>query len=417
MSKEIISKLSNSSDQKIRDQGLSELESALKKGKLKFTDSELRSIFEWLFTYLLLHKNADTQEEVWTKIANLFSNIKSEEHKQMWNSYFYKCMSSFWTQVKGLNISKFNNLIRNQLAASFKFLNSIWNSNEKFVQNYLNTIYEEVLKGKDVPTDIGGCLAEVYIEEINKNFDKLEISHEKVVQLLNPFLKTLWQTQKVVLFQKIKDSVFNKLIDSNGIDADEMGDLYLPKFDIVEYAENEMHSIFSSDETLDSRREDVHLLYKKASGCDRPIEPFMSLEDRLQQMRMKAYYPKTKHQKKVDKRRRLSKANKMKKRILKMIANQQYRIFPQLNQDNEDEDQLNSYNNDEYGVGMEEITKRILERMNEFKLNKADDLQQSGDGTGGTGDKDIIEKKKSKKKLKETKKSAESNTTLNDSRK
>ena len=280
-------------------------------------------------------------------------------------------------------------------------MNSIWSSKETAVQKYLDAIYEEVLKEKEVPTAIGVQLTEVLIEEMAKNFDKKELSHGRVIQLLNPFLKTLCQTQRVVLFQKTRDNVFNKLIETNGIDADEDGELYFPKFDIVEYAEHEMHEMFSSDETLDSRREDVYNIYQKSSGCERIMDPFVSFEDKIQQRRLKSLLPKTKHQKKQCKRLKIVKSVKMKRRILKMIANQQYSMFPQINNEVDDEEQLARYTNPEYGR-MEDITKKILERMNELK-STIGDLQSIGDGTGGTGDEFPKSEQKSSKKLKKAK--------------
>lgn len=401
MAKEIAAKLSNTSDSNSRSQGLMDLQNAIKQDKLKYSDSELKPLFDGLFNYLLLDSSS-SHDEVWDKIANLMTGIQLEENKQIWSKCFYACLSAFWKNINDSNLSKFKTLITKHLSVCFKHMNSIWNSDKEAAQKYIDSFYEETLKSKSVPSEIGSQIAEVYIEEISKNFDKLELSQERMTQLLNPFLKALWTNENDSLYQNIKEKVFNKLIESNGVDAKEDGDLYLPKFDIVQYAEFEMYSIFFSDEILDSRRDEIYKIYQKASGSEKPIEPYV---DRFQQLRSKMHFlfPKTKHQKRVFLRRKRSRNARMKKRILKMIASQQFHAFPQIEDDYDDQDQLNEYNNDEYGVGMEEITKRILERMNFLKSTEMGESKLNGDWTGGTGD-EVTEFKKKSKKQKEKKK-------------
>jgi hypothetical protein len=121
----------------------------------------------------------------------------------------------------------------------------------------MDTIYEESLKEKDVPLGIGMHMSDIYIEEMVKSFDKSTLTHHRVRDLLNPFLQALGKIDQIVLFKRIKDKVFLKLIESNGIDADDQGELYLPKFDIVEYAEVELFTVASAKDTIESRRDEI----------------------------------------------------------------------------------------------------------------------------------------------------------------
>lgn len=91
-SKDLIKRLSHSSEQSIRDQAMEELEAVVKEQKLKFEDVELLTLFEGIF-YCFWHSDKPKyQDALATKIANFTDMIKKEENVLMWVRYFFKCI-------------------------------------------------------------------------------------------------------------------------------------------------------------------------------------------------------------------------------------------------------------------------------------------------------------------------------------
>lgn len=309
-----------------------------------------------------------------------------------------------WNRIDGWRINKYLALIRKHLVVFLKHINAIWDSNAAAVTNYINSIFEETLRGKDVPLGVGMQIADVYLEEISKNFDKSQLSHERITQLLSPFLKALGKCEQFVLFKRIMDSVFVKLVESNGADSDKSGDLYLPNFKIVDYAEDEIFPIASSNETIATRRDDIYKIYEKASGNERPAAPYVPYEERIKQIKLNSQkLPQTKHQKKKLMRQKIKQVQKIKKRLLKLIRKQQ-----QIPVSDAHHDKIEGHiigHHTEETQKMEEITKIAIDKINSNVEKNVDTNLASADGTGGTGDKIIeISNTQGKKKKNKNKK-------------
>lgn len=406
--KDLIKRLSHSSEQSIRDKAMEELEVVVKDQQIKFEDIELRMVFEGIF-YCFWHSDKPRYQEVLaTKIANFTDMIKKEEHVLMWVRYFFKCICLHWDRIDTWRINKYLSLIRKQLVVVFKHLQKTLVTNPERIKEYMDAIYEESLKDKDVPLGVGMQMADIYIEEMSKCFDKQELTHERVTQLLNPFLQALGKAQQLVLFQRIKEKVFVKLLECNGVDADENGDLYFPKFDIIDYAESDLFKLASDKDTIESRREDIYKLYEKAAGRERPKDPELSYAEKLQMMKVQAKkMPMTKNQKKKFMRDKVKKITKMKKRILKMIRNQQLQLFS--NQNGEENSKVEGIEAEgPEDARLESITKGLLDRMNlnvqakEALSAPVEDLNDSP-----TEDKVVEISQKPQKKKKNRKRKAE----------
>jgi hypothetical protein len=262
----------------------------------------------------------------------------------------------------------------------------------------MNILYVESLYESEVPLGLGMHVADIYIEEISKAFDKNTLSQKKMVQLLSPFINALGQTKQLALYERIKEKVFTKLIESNGVGADESGALYFPKFDIVEYAEVDIFTVASDTNTIESRRTDIYDIYDRASGKAKDKEEPLSYAERLQLMQAKPIFkPQTKHQKKIVNRDKAKQASKIKKRILKMIRNQALQTFPGYIA----EDSKISMEGDEIVKPLDKITNGLLNSLNEKVKTKeavAGVIQENGDKVVEIASK---EKKKKSKKRKE----------------
>lgn len=260
----------------------------------------------------------------------------------------------------------------------------------------MNILYVESLYESEVPLGLGMHVADIYIEEISKAFDKNTLSQKKMVQLLSPFINALGQTKQLALYERIKEKVFMKLIESNGVGADESGPLYFPKFDIVEYAEVDIFTVASDANTIESRRSDIYDIYDKASGKEKTKEEPLSYAERLQLMQAKPIFkPQTKHQKKVVNRDKAKQASKIKKRILKMIRKQALQTFPGFVA----EDSKISMEGEEDTKPLNAITNGLLSSLN--KKVKAQEavagvIQENGDKVVEIASEE--KKKKSKKR-------------------
>jgi len=256
-SKDLIKRLSHSSEQHIRDQAVDELEALIKDQGIAFEDMELRKLFEGIFFCFWHSDKPKYQQSLTRKFVNYTNLIEKEEDKVMWVQYFFKCLCLHWDRLDHWRMNKYLLLIKSQLVVIFEHLKSIWDSKPECIQQYMDTIYQESLKEKEVPLGVGMQMADVYIDEMAACFDKSSLSHKRVRDLLNPFLQALSKIDQIVLFRRIKDKVFLKLIESNGLDAEEENPLYFPKFDIVEYAEVDLFTVASAQETLESRRDEI----------------------------------------------------------------------------------------------------------------------------------------------------------------
>jgi hypothetical protein len=255
-----------------------------------------------------------------------------------------------------------------QLVALFEHIEELWeNNNRKEAQNYMNIIYVESLYESEVPLGLGMHVADIYIDEISKAFNKDILKHKQIAQLLSPFLNALGHTQQLALFERIKVKVFQKLIDSNGLESDESNSTYFPKFDIVEYAEVDIFSVASDAETMESRRTEIYEIYDKASGKHKEKDAPLPYIDRLKALQDKPVFkPLTKHQKKQNAREKSKEATKIKKRILKMIRNQALQTFPGYGA----EDSKVEMEGEESTKSVDQLTNGILAKLSDTITEK-----------------------------------------------
>jgi hypothetical protein len=362
MSKDLIKRLSHSSEQSIRDDAIDELHQQIKDDKLEFTDVSMRMVFQGLF-YCFYHSDKSPyQRDLADKITGFMDNISSEENKLMWHRHFFRMLSLHWDKLDGWRINKYLMLIRKQLIVVFKHIQTIWTTQPANLQKYMDALYDESLKEAGVPMGIGLQMADIYIDEVANNFKKEELLQDRVSALLSPFLQAIGTTHQIALFMRIKEKVFEKLIDCNGIKADETNELYFPRFDIVEYSEKKMFVVASSSDTIESRRDDIYKLYERAAGKEKPKPAELPYADRLKALQ-RLHKPKTKHQKKAFIREKASKAMKIKKRILKMMHGKQLQMAPGIGGDltgPTDDPTVNPQM-----ASLEDLTKSIANKINE----------------------------------------------------
>ena len=260
------------------------------------------------------------------------NDIEDEDHKLLWHRNFFKMLARHWDKLDNWRINKYLMLIRKQIIVLFKHIQNIWDDKPDYVPQYMEAVYEESLKEDDVPMGIGLQMADVYIEEMANNLTE-KLTQSRIAILLDPFLKALGQTHQIALFQRIKEKVFEKLIESNGVKSSETNSLYFTKFDIVEYAENQMFEVASSSDTIESRRNEIYKLYEKAAGREEYKPPPLPYRQRLKMMMVKNK-PKTKHQRRNILRSQVQRAVKIKKRILEM-ANEKLQLINDLDTGND----------------------------------------------------------------------------------
>lgn len=371
MVKDLVKRMSHSSEQSIRDVAVAELQSTIEAGELDFSDIELRKLFQGIF-YCFYHSDKPAyQHELADKFTGFLNKIESEEKKLLWHRHFFKMLSMHWDKLDNWRMNKYLMLIRKQIIVVFQHVQTIWAKNTKKLQKYMDAIYEESLKEVDVPMGIGLQMADVYIDEIANNFEKLDLTQVRVAALLSPFLQALGKIHQIALFQRIKEKVFLKLLDCNGINSDEQNPLYFPKFDIVDYSENQMFKVASSNDTIESRRDEIYTMYEKAAGREKPKAAELSYAERLSQLQKKHRKPKTKHQKKQLIRDKAQKAMNIKKRIMKLFQKKQMEMMQSENPDFGLDDNEVDVNDNPQTASLEALSQSIANQLNQKLLAQA----------------------------------------------
>lgn len=296
VNKNLIKRLSHSSERPIRDAAFEELESLINNDELVFEDIELRGIFEGIFWCFWFADKPAYQEDLMKRIVKFTDAIKDESKKLMWVRYFFKCLCLHWNSIDSYSMNEYLSLLRSQLVCIFSHIKSLWKTNAKRVRKYMNAIYEESLKESDVPLGVGMHMADIYLDELISCFDKDDLTHKHISQLLKPFLKALGNSKQLALFQRVKEKIFEQLIDK----AKESYE-YFPKLNLKEYGEVDIFKVASAKDTMESRRSEIYGLYDKATGKEVEKVEDLPYAERLRQIEINALAlksPKTKHQKK-----------------------------------------------------------------------------------------------------------------------
>ena len=272
----------------------------------------------------------------------------------------------------------------------------------------MNAIYEMSLKESDVPLGVGMHMADIYLDELLINFEKSELTHERIVQLLSPFLKALGNAQQLALFQRIKEKIFLKLFNILENSSDDFAE-----FKLKDYAEKELFKIASEEDTMESRRSEIYELYEKATGKEKPVEEEVPYAERIRKAKINSLAkPITKHQKNKI-REKVKKANKLKKRIMKMIRNEQLKMLNDEGETDEvEENKIEVSKNDVNDIDDEvenldhEVTPPSAESINILELLNMRVKDKNGNSEvtqNENGDK-IVEINTSKKKKKKSRK-------------
>ena len=342
------------------------------------------------------------------RIVNFTEEISKEKNKLMWVKYFFKCLSHHWNSLDNYSINEYLSLLRAELVVLFNHFKLLWEVKPKYVNKYMNAIYEMSLKESDVPLGVGMHMADIYLDELLINFEKSELTHERIVQLLSPFLKALGNAQQLALFQRIKEKIFLKLFNILENSSDDFAE-----FKLKDYAEKELFKIASEEDTMESRRSEIYELYEKATGKEKPVEEEVPYAERIRKAKISSLAkPITKHQKNKI-REKVKKANKLKKRIMKMIRNEQLKMLNDEGETDEvEENKIEVLNNDVHDIDDEvdnldhEVTPPSAESINILELLNMRVKDKNGNSEvtqNENGDK-IVEINTSKKKKKKSRK-------------
>ena len=109
--------------------------------------------------------------------------------------------------------------------------------------------------------------------------------------------------------------MFEKLIETNGMESCDSNGLTIKCFDIIPYAEKEIFKVCSSKSTYPPNQKAIIQIYEKAAGKkSKEEEAEISYEEEMEERRnsFKILAPRTKHQKRVDLREKKMKGKKMK---------------------------------------------------------------------------------------------------------
>ena len=240
------------------------------------------------------------QRDTAVKITEIMKGLGDHrEHQRQWFEAFLYIFNKHWNIVDNFRIDKYLMFLRFQLSALFTFLKQgeYTTSDLDWLSTSLISLMLDPTTALGIPLQI----CDVYLPELCKS-DGEQISFETLSRILHPFLHTAATTKCKVLAERIREKVFDSLLESNvtlpnesDLSSDEEEDLtkvdggklskrtrrelaklintkyIFPNFNILLYAENYIFPVASAAveedkpvKITEDNRDSIYALYYKA---------------------------------------------------------------------------------------------------------------------------------------------------------
>lgn len=198
-----------SSDKKTRDKAISLLIRWLSAQK-EVGEDDTKKIWKALF-YCMWHADkVPVQDDLAEKVASLLDSLNPELSVQYLQVYL-TTMRREWSGIDRLRLDKFCLLMRKCLNHAFLALEKVgWNTERTNI--YMDVFRERTLLADDTYAAHGVNLhlADMYLDELRKF---LPIPEHSFLLLLEPFLRTLASCSYKPLLRRVRQMVFDPLVD------------------------------------------------------------------------------------------------------------------------------------------------------------------------------------------------------------
>lgn len=238
---------------------------------------------------------------------------EQRERKKQWFQAFLYIFNKHWNIVDNFRIDKYLMFLRFQFSALFEFLKQGAYSDDDI--SWISGLLTDLMADSTTALGIPLQICDVYLPELCKT-DGKDISFETIARLLQPFLHTAATSKCKILTERIREKVFNTLLESNvtlpsesDISSDEedltkvdggklskktrkellkmINTKYVfPNFNILLYAENYIFPVASatvdekSSKITEDNRESIYDLYYKALKLEPESKPELTFTER-----------------------------------------------------------------------------------------------------------------------------------------
>ncbi|KAL2353930.1 hypothetical protein BJ546DRAFT_87650 [Cryomyces antarcticus] len=177
-------------DRPTRDKALESLRAYLAARQTPFSDVELLKLWKGLFYCMWMSDRPRTQQRLAIDMAGLVDGIGKEDFLP-WMDAFWKTMSREWMGIDVLRMDKFLFLIRQYLAASFRYLARQSWKDAGLVGQYMDILAETPLNPPDakIPNGLRFHVLDIYVDEL----DKIDADREGDL----PLKTLLWPLQRL----------------------------------------------------------------------------------------------------------------------------------------------------------------------------------------------------------------------------
>lgn len=254
------------------------------------------------------------QRDTAVKITQIMKGLgDSRDRQKQWFQAFLYIFNKHWNIVDNFRIDKYLMFLRLQFSALFDFLKDGGYSEDDlaWISGLLSGLMGDNTTALGIPLQI----CDVYLPELCKT-DGQDIAFETLARLLHPFLHTAATSGCKILTERIREKVFNTLLESNvtlpsesDISSEEedlskvdggklskktrkellkmINTKYVfPNFNILLYAENYIFPVASAvaeekgSRITEDNRESMYDLYYKALKLEPESKPELTFTER-----------------------------------------------------------------------------------------------------------------------------------------
>ncbi|KAG5438841.1 hypothetical protein PCANB_002561 [Pneumocystis canis] len=203
--KEVIKRLS-SNNKKIRDSAVISLSFFLSKKHLDYF--ELLKLWKGLYYCMWMSDRPLTQQKLADDLANLVSQC-SIQNSLLFLKAFWETICREWISIDILRLNKFYLLIRKYIEKGFFIcMNSDWS--EEIIKSYIFLLKSIPLNptSPKIPNSIRYHVSDIYLDELEKFFEKTQNKNFPVEMLLEPFTDLIKKSPDKHVRKRILESVF-----------------------------------------------------------------------------------------------------------------------------------------------------------------------------------------------------------------
>eukprot|EP00245_Coleochaete_scutata_P005849 TRINITY_DN19753_c0_g2_i1.p1 TRINITY_DN19753_c0_g2~~TRINITY_DN19753_c0_g2_i1.p1 ORF type:complete len:658 (-),score=156.45 TRINITY_DN19753_c0_g2_i1:433-2406(-) len=198
------------SDKKVRDKAFAMLQQWIS-SKTSLSDAEWKKLWKGLFYGMWHADKPHVQADVAQKICNVMQAVREFDDAVSFFNIFLWTMRREWSGIDKLRMDKFYMFVRKMMAQVFAYLQSS-NWEPRLTKMLMTSLADNALIADDKELAMGMNLhiADIYVELLEKC---TSLSSDTFSMLLEPLTRTLAVSRDKLLLGRVKENVFERLLD------------------------------------------------------------------------------------------------------------------------------------------------------------------------------------------------------------